>query len=143
MKVIKADPFLNPFKDLDNFFNDDWFGLMPAVKRRIDPPMDIYQTDAEFVVELQVPKEVAQKINVSVEDGVLKIQGNYQEETHQDQSRQYFRREIRRDNFSRMIALPMPVKEDQTKAEYENGVLKISIPKMEVKKPTKVEINVK
>lgn len=142
MKVIKADPFFNPLKEIDRFFDDDFWGLVPAVKRRMDPPMDIYQTDSEFVVELQVPKDVASKVNVLVEDGVLKIEGGH-EEQREDNGKQYFRREIRRENFSRMIALPMPVKEEQTKAEYENGVLKISIPKTEVKKPQKIEVNIK
>ncbi|MBX4211480.1 MAG: Hsp20/alpha crystallin family protein [Candidatus Yanofskybacteria bacterium] len=142
MKITKYDYPFNPFKEIERFFDEDVFGFVPAMKRRFEPPMDIYQTDSEFVVELQVPKTLAEKVNVEVEDGILKIAGE-QEEVKEDEGRHYFRREIRKGSFQRMIALPVPVKEDEAKAVFENGVLKISIPKTEVKQPKKVNIEVK
>ncbi|MDP2647620.1 MAG: Hsp20 family protein, partial [Candidatus Yanofskybacteria bacterium] len=60
-----------------------------------------------------------------------------------DNGRHYFRREIRRGSFVKMISLPVPVKEDEAKAVFENGVLKVSIPKTEVKQPKKVNVEVK
>lgn len=138
MPIIKHDPF----KEIERFFDDDFFGFVPAVKRHMDPPMDVYQTDGEFVVELQVPKTVAEKVNVSVEDGILKIEGGTSEEK-EESGKQYFRKEIRRGSFVKMISLPVPVKEGEAKAVFENGLLKVSIPKTEVKQPKKVTVEVK
>lgn len=142
MKITKYDYPFNPVREIENFFENDVLGFFPAMKRHIDPPMDIYQDDKRFVVELQVPKIIAEKVNVSVEDSILKIEG-YQEDKTEDDSRHYFRREIRRGGFVKMISLPVPVKEDEAKAVFENGVLKVSIPKTEVKEPKKINVEVK
>jgi len=138
MPIIKHDPF----KDIERFFEDDFFGFVPAVRRHLDPPMDVYQTDGDLVVELQVPKIDPTKIHVSVEDGILKIESGHTEE-EEEEDKNYFRKEIRRGGFIRMLSLPVPVKESETEAVYENGVLKITIPKTEVKQAKKVEVKVK
>jgi len=121
MKITKYDYPFNPFR-IERLFDDDVFGIFPAVKRHFEPPMDIYQNEKEFVVELQVPKAIAEKVGVSVEDGVLKIEG-YQEDKREEDGRHYFRREIRRGGFAKMISLPVPVKEDESKAVFSDGVL--------------------
>jgi HSP20 family protein len=138
MPIIKYDPF----KEVEKFFEDDFFGFFPAIKRRFEPPMDVYQTDTDLVVELQIPKNEAEKVSVSVEDGLLKIEGGG-ERVDEEKGKNYFRREIRRGEFTRMISLPVPVKEDEAKAEYENGLLRITIPKEETKKSKKIEVKIK
>jgi len=142
MKIIKRDYPFNPFHEIEQFFNDDMLGFFPSLKRHFEPPMDIYQTDKEFCVELQVPKALAEKVQVSVEDGLLKIESQHTEEK-QDESRQYFRREIRQGGFMKMISLPVAVKDEEAKAVYENGVLKISVPKADVKEAKKINVEVK
>lgn len=137
MPIIKYDPF----RDLERFFDDD-FGFVPAIKRHAEPAMDMYQTDGELVVELQVPKVDPKDITVTVEDGVLKVEGGTAEEK-ETKGKQYFRREIRRGQFTRMLSLPVHVKEDAAKATFEHGVLKITMPKTEQAKPKAVEIEVK
>ena len=138
MPITKYDPF----RDLERFFDDDFFGFVPAVKRHMEPAMDMYQTDGELIVELQVPKVDPKDITVTVEDGVLKVEGGNEEEK-EDTAKQYFRREIRRGRFVRMLSLPVHVKEDGAKATFEHGVLKITLPKIEQAKPKAVEIEVK
>jgi HSP20 family protein len=142
MKIVKRDYPFNPLHEIENFFNDDMFGFFPSLKRHFEPPMDIYQTEKEFVVELQTPKTLAEKVNVSVEDGILKIEASQSEEK-QEEGRQYFRREIRQGGFMKMISLPVPVKDDEAKAVYENGVLKVTVPKSEIKEPKKINVEVK
>jgi len=138
MPIIKRDPF----RDIERFFEDDFFGFVPAVKRHMEPAMDMYQTDTELVVELQVPKMDPKDIKVTVEDGVLRVEGGSEEEKKED-GKEYLRREIRRGQFVRMMSLPVAVKEDGAKASFEHGVLKITLPKVEAKKPKSVEIEVK
>ena len=141
MKLIRRP--LNPFKDIEEFFNDqDFWGAVPAVRRHLLPPMDVSQTDKELVVELQIPKVDTDKIDISVEDGVLKVSYEEQEEDEKVE-KNYMRREIRYGSFSRSIVLPVDVKEDLVEANYIDGLLKITLPKAEVKAPKKVEVKVK
>lgn len=139
MPIIKYDPF----RDLERFLEDDFFGFVPAVKRHLEPAIDVYQTDSDLVVELQVPKMDPKEFKVTVEEGVLKVEGGHAEE-QEEGGKEYFRREIRRGHFSRMLALPVAVKEDEAKAKFEHGVLKVTLPKAQPKQaPKAVEIEVK
>ncbi len=138
MAITKYDPI----KEIEKFLDDDFFGFFPAVRRHFAPPMDIYQTDSDLILELQVPKEVADKVDVSIEDGVLTVRGG-QEREEVEKEKNYYRKEIRKGSFARSVALPVGVKENEAKATYEDGVLKITLPKVEVKKPTKINVEVK
>jgi len=137
MKIIKYDPF----KEVERFFEDD-FGFFPAVRRHLGPSMDVYETDNDLVVELQVPKIDASKVNVEVEDGVLKIEGG-DEQVKENEGKNYYRKEIKSGSFSRMLSLPVSVKEDEAKAVYEHGVLRVTLPKVEQKKAKRVDVEVK
>lgn len=134
----------SPFADIERFFDEEFpsFGFIPAVKRAMEPAMDVYQTDHELVVELQVPKVDPKDIKVTVEDGVLKVEGGQAVE-QEEKGKEYFRREIRRGQFVRMLSLPVSVKGHEAKASFEHGVLKISLPKTEESKPKAIEIEVK
>ena len=61
----------------------------------------------------------------------------------EEKERGYWRKEIRKGSFERMIRLPLPVKENAVEAVYEKGILKISMPKAESKPSSKVKIKVK
>jgi HSP20 family protein len=104
--------------------------------------MDVYQTEQDLVVELQVPKVDPKDLKVTVEDNVLKVEGGTSE-TNEEKGKEYFRREIRRGSFSRMVSLPVTVDASATKASFEHGVLKITMPKVESAKPKTIEVEVK
>jgi len=131
-----------PFSDLDKFFGDnDW--LMPVFPH-IDltkPAMDIKETDKEVIAEVEIPGFDPEKIDVSVEDGVLRVKGSM-DEKKEEKEKGYWRKEIHTGSFERMVRLPVPVKEDSVKASYEKGVLKIVMPKAKTKPNSKVKIQV-
>jgi HSP20 family protein len=137
---------LIPFKplfDLDKFFDDeDWvFPVFSRMDLR-KPAMDLKETDKEIVAELEVPGFKPESIDVSIEEGVLKIKGTV-DESKEDKKEGYLRREIRRESFERMVRLPSAVKEDEVSATYHNGVLTIIMPKLESKSSSKIKIQVK
>ncbi|MBP6886433.1 MAG: Hsp20/alpha crystallin family protein [Candidatus Pacebacteria bacterium] len=138
MPIIKYDPF----RDFGKLMEDDFFGFVPAVRRSIEPSMDVYQTEHDLVVEMQVPKIAPKDLKVTVEDGVLKVEGGTAEQ-QEEKGKEYFRREIYRGHFSRMLSLPVTVDESATKASFEHGVLKITMPKAESAKPKTIEVEVK
>ncbi len=132
-----------PFSDLDKFFSDDdW--LLPVFPRAdfVKPAMDVKETDKEIIAEVEVPGFDPEKVEVSVEDGVLKVRGTM-DEKKEEKEKGYWRKEIRKGSFERMVRLPVPVKENAVEATYEKGILKIVIPKAEAKPSAKVKIKVK
>jgi HSP20 family protein len=133
------------FKEMQKYFNpdEDFFGFFPPMRRRFGPPVDIYQTDKEIVVEMNAPGLDIESLDIAVEDdNILRIEGG-KEEKKEEKGRDYVRREIRRGRFVRRVPLPTPVKGKDANAEYENGMLKITIPKAAVKEPKKIKIKVR
>jgi len=132
-----------PFSDLDKFFgDDDWF--LPIIPHwdTAKPAMDVYETDKEVIAEVNLPGIDPEKVDVSVKDGVLKVSGGM-EEKKEEKEKGYWRKEIRKGSFERMVRLPVTVKEDAIDATYEKGVLKIVMPKTETKPTSKVKIKIK
>jgi HSP20 family protein len=146
MTILKK---YDPFRELERFFEGDLFGFMPAVKRYFEPAMDIYEDNNKLVAEIQIPKINPKNVHISIEGRddepkMLKIEGTQNEEEEKnDESKNYYRKEIRTGHFVRMFRLPVPVKEDTAEASFEDGILKVSIEKGEEKQPKKIEIKLK
>uniref|UniRef100_A0A7C4M5T0 Hsp20/alpha crystallin family protein n=1 Tax=candidate division CPR3 bacterium TaxID=2268181 RepID=A0A7C4M5T0_UNCC3 len=132
-----------PFADMDKFFSEeDW--LMPVFPKMdiIKPAMDVKENEKEIVAELEIPGFDPEKIDISVEDGVLRVKGVL-DEKKEEKDKGYWRKEIRTGSFERMIRLPVEVKENEVAAVYEKGILKINMPKAkpkELSKKIKVQI---
>ena len=131
-----------PFGDLGKFFEEDWFLPAFSTIRIFEPAMDIYETDKEVIAEVNLPGIDPEKIEVSVKNQVLTVSGKV-EEKKEEKEKGYWRREIKKGSFERMTRLPVPVKEDKVEAIYEKGILKIVMPKSEIKKEKTVKIKVK
>jgi len=132
-----------PFSDLDKFFDEeDWFFPVIPKTEITKPAMDIYETDKDVVAELSIPDFDPDKINVSVENGVLQVSGKM-DKKEEEKKKGYWRKEIRKGSFERMVRLPVAVNESKASAVYENGVLKITIPKAKKEIKKKAQIKVK
>ena len=86
------------------------------------------ETNKEFKLELAAPGLERKDFNVEIENHVLKISAEKEEEKS-EKNGGYSRREYSFNSFSRSFSLPENVKEGSIDAKYENGVLKVSIPK--------------
>ncbi len=126
-----------PFGDFDKFFeDDDWvMPMLPKIKTP-EPAMDVYETDKEVVAKVSLPDIDPEKVGISVKNGVLRVSGRSEEEK-EEKNKGYWRKEIRKGAFERMVRLPAPVKEDKVDAVYERGTLRITMPKTEEKKSEK------
>lgn len=140
MAIIRWNPF-RPFEELDKFFER---GFLPLKEEGFfDPACDVYETDKDMVVEANLPGVKPEKIDVNCEDNVLTIKGS-SEKKIEVKKRNYYRKEISSGSFSRSITLPVEVICNKAKAEYADGVLKVTIPKTTPKKPSKkIEIKVR
>lgn len=106
------------------------------------PTANITETPKEYKLELAAPGLERKDFNVEVDDHTLKISAEKEEEKKEKDGK-YSRREYSFNSFSRSFTLPDDVKEGSIDARYENGVLKISIPKVketEAKPAVKVAV---
>lgn len=135
-----------PFWDIEKFFEEFWpeedfFPVLRFPKIRT-PRMDIYEKDNNIVAEVELPGVDPKDINVEVKDGYLKVEAKSKKEK-EEKKEGFYKREIGESYFKRIVPLPAEVLEEKAEAEYENGILKITIPKISPKKEKKIKIKVK
>ncbi len=145
MPLVPFNPFdhkgMFPFdRDLEEIFEvpDKIIPMIPLRKKLFEPAANIYQTKDKVVVELNVPGFKPSDIDITLEDNVLTVKGKM-EEKKEEKGKEYIRKEIRVGSFERQMPLPVEVKSEKTVATYEDGILKIEIPKKEAAKKTQVK----
>ena len=106
------------------------------------PAVDMYQTDDAVVVKSAIPGIKPEDIDISITGDTLTIKGETRVEEEVNEEN-YIRRERRYGSFCRSLALPLPVVTDKAEAEFENGVLTLTLPKAEEVKPKAIKIKAK
>jgi len=138
MSIIKWTPMLDPFNEMDRWM-DNWPSTGMA---NFAPAVDVWEDENNVYVETPLPGVNPEQVNIAIENDVLTIEGASEKKTEVDE-KNYYRKEVRSGSFHRAVALPSGVRGDEAKAEYEKGVLKITMPKEERAKPKKVKVEVK
>jgi HSP20 family protein len=103
------------------------------------PPVDITESEDALLLVFDLPGLQEEEIQVELDDNVLTVSGERRRQSELKQD-EYFRYERRFGAFSRSVALPAGVKDDQINASYENGVLEIRVPKPEQYKPKRIQV---
>ena len=104
------------------------------------PSADITETDDNYEVRAELPGVSKDDVQISVKDNLLCIKGEKRQEA-MDDSKNYKRIERRYGTFERNFTLPPKVDADKINAEFNDGVLTLSIPKPEEVKPKEIPIN--
>jgi len=126
----------DPFRELYRGWEEDFSGVSFV------PSADVYQDKDNVIVEMDVPGMDVEKLDISIENDVLTVSGS-KEEKNEVKREDYYRKEIRSGSFARSVILPMAIKSEDAKAEFEKGILKITLPKAEEVKPKKIALKVK
>jgi HSP20 family protein len=115
------------------FDNDlgDFFG-----KRFSDPAANIIETPDSFALDIAAPGLNKDDFKINLENNIMTISAEF-EDQKREEGKNYSRKEFYYGSFSRSFTLPKTIDLDKIKADYENGILKISLPK---KEESKVEI---
>jgi HSP20 family protein len=108
------------------------------------PALDVTENNDAYVIKASLPGWKPENVDITYEGGTLTLKGEVHDEQEQkDENTRWHRHEICRSSFSRSIALPTEVEPDKAKAEFENGVLTLTLPKAEVVKPKQIKISAK
>lgn|SRR5512133_279844 len=130
----------SPFQELDSMERRmrrmfEEIGFAPT----LPPAADIYETDEEFVVELEVPGFEEEELGIEVSDHQLTVKGERAEVKEQEEKIFRLRERLER-AFERRFVLPIEADTEHVQAKFHKGVLEVHAPKVEVSKPKKVAI---
>jgi HSP20 family protein len=103
------------------------------------PSANLAETEGAFEVTLELPGLKPEEVNVEVKNGELWISGEKHEE-QEEEGKTFHRVERRMGSFRRVFRLPVPIKEEAIEAKFENGVLKVAVPKSEEAKPKRITV---
>lgn len=143
MALVKWDPFreLTALQSEVNRLFSRATGGDGAERQSWTPAVDVVETDDAIVLKAELAGMDPKDINIEVQDNVLTVSGErrFEEEVKEDK---FYRIERRYGSFSRSLALPSTADETKVEAKYENGVLKVTVPKAEIAKPKKITVTV-
>ncbi|MEO1785306.1 Hsp20/alpha crystallin family protein [Thermodesulfobium sp. 4217-1] len=138
-----SDPFENLFtiqERINKVFND----LLPSSEvdstSRWVPAIDVFEKEGNIEIELEAPGIKEEDLKIKIEDGMLIISGERKFEK-EDKKENYYRMERSYGSFSRSFSLPDNVERDKIGAKYENGLLKITLPKKPESQPKEIPVN--
>jgi HSP20 family protein len=144
MTIVRWEP-LRELGSLQNemnrLFNTVFDTPQPAgsTLRRWMPAMDLVETDEHFVLRADLPGMGEDDIKIEFEDGTLTVSGERKSEQER-KGEGYYRAERAFGAFSRSLTLPQGVDPEAVTASFDRGVLEVSIPKPEQRKPRRIEI---
>jgi len=102
-------------------------------------PVDIRQTDEAYLIEAAVPGFRPEDVEVTFDEGVLTIRGQWQHEQEHKQGT-WVRRERKMQSVQRQIALPAEVRAEEISASFENGMLMITVPRAQKAQPKRIQV---
>jgi HSP20 family protein len=129
-----------------NFF-DAFENEIPGIFRNefnnlVQPSVNIKETKEAYLVEVAAPGLAKENFNVKVEDELLTISAEVQEQKL-DESEKFTRKEFSQSSFKRTFTLPKTIASDKINAAYENGILKVTLPKLEeAKQKGSIEVKI-
>ena len=105
------------------------------------PAVDIREREDAYLVEVELPGLTKDDVKITMENNILTIQGEKKHEKEEKRG-DYHRTERVYGSFQRSFTLPSSVKNDKIEAQYKNGILTVTLPKVEEAKPKAIEVKV-
>jgi HSP20 family protein len=151
MAIVRWEPFrdLVSFQDrMNRLFEDSFRGVARgpaeedwALGGSWAPAVDIYEREGNLVLKAELPGIEAKDVDIRLENNVLTLRGERQFD-NEVKRESYHRVERSYGTFSRSFTLPSVVDQEKIKAEYKDGVLRVTLPKKEEAKPKQISISV-
>jgi len=145
-----VSPFEEMERMMEGFFPRGWlrpfrwqwpsWGELPAPFEGKVPHVDVIDRDEEIVVRAEVPGVEKKDLDVSLTENTVTIKGEARREEKEEKG-DYYRCEISRGTFARTVMLPAEVDADKAKASFEDGVLELTLPKVEKSKRHSIKLD--
>ena len=143
MALIRRDPWMT-MPTLQHRINRLFDDVLPAAEEEMglynwQPLVDTFEKDNAIEIRAELPGIKKEDVDIDVRDNVLTVSG---ERSHDEDVNEgdFYRRERFYGRFQRAITLPDNVDTDNIDAQYDEGVLKITIPKTEESQTKKIEV---
>jgi HSP20 family protein len=127
---------LNSFFDMPSWSN---FGRADQLFTGWSPALDLYETGDHLVALVELPGMRKEDIDISLHDGTLTISGERKRDNNNGETAQRTERYV--GTFRRSIALPTRVDANKVSATYQDGILKVALPKAEEAKPKQIQVS--
>ncbi len=152
-EVVRPTRALSPFEEMDRLMESlfprqwlrpfrwempTWSELGAPLEIR-SPRVDIIDRDNEIVVKAEIPGVNKEDLDVSMTESTVTIKGSSSHEEKEEKGN-YYRCEISRGAFTRTVALPADVDADKAKAVFNDGILELTIPKVEKSKRKSITV---
>lgn len=135
MSIIRFDPFALQQRYFQPFFeNDEWPELT------MTEGLNVYEENGNVIVEASVPGIPEDKLEITYEDGVLRIHGKSEEKEEEKKKNRVIHKMQRVSSFEYSTYLPRPIDDKQIEATVKNGVLTIKAPVAEAAKPKRIAV---
>ena len=132
----------NPTREMAAMQNimDQWFeNGRPTATNNL--PLDVYETDGGYVIYAALPGVNPEDIHVSVEDDVLSISGEVAKPAFDEKDNvRTLAQERTTGKFARSVRVSTPVESDKIEAAYENGLIKLTLPKTPAAQPRQIPV---
>ncbi|MGE4233657.1 MAG: Hsp20/alpha crystallin family protein [Bacteriovoracia bacterium] len=131
-----ASPFFRDFGSIDRSINrlfEDWTGNRPSTEVKLfTPSCDLTESAKAYHLEFDLPGVAKEQIKIDLSENRLTVSGERKEEKkEEDKNKKLHLRETYYGSFMRSFSFPTAVDSERVEAKYENGVLKIDIPKLD------------
>ena len=105
--------------------------------------LTVYETDNEVVVKANIAGVPADKVDVSIESGMMTIKAEHEETEEEKKKKKVVYRQARKARYLYTSSMPCPVKADKAEAVVQDGVITVTVPKAEIAKPKKIKVKAK
>lgn len=138
--LVKSNNFPSLRSVMEDFFNTDVFNK-PFINTELLPAVNIRDEEDRYELEMSAPGFKKGDFKITSEDGLLTISGETSTE-HKEEKKNYTRKEFSSSSFSRSFSLPDNIEDDHVKANYQDGLLKVTLKKSNKSLHNKKEISV-
>ena len=145
MRTAEKPRTMTPWEDMDRWFDEfgrrgwlhpvswEWPRFMESMapfEGRM-PKVDLIDRESEIVVRAELPGVSKDDLEVTLTEGSVTIEAHTTEEKKEEEEGKYYRREMSRGEFRRTLELPAGVDEGKAKATFTDGILELTLPKLE------------
>ncbi len=139
---LASDRWSNLRDEMNSFFDTPFwsgFGRTSQLFTGWSPALDLYESGDHLIAVVELPGMRKEDIDISLHDGTLTISGERKRESNNGEKAQRTERYV--GTFRRSIALPTRVDASKVNATYQDGILKVTLPKAEEAKPKQIPVS--